>query len=81
MFFAYDVRNGNTYEGKTVNLGLDLDFNSTRSYVDAFRIDYGKYGHKGELKNSLMLGEGVQCIGLNHQNNYETKEGYFSRSI
>ena len=63
IFFAYDVTNGNNYNGKTVKLGLSLDFNSTKSYVDAFRIDYGKYGYDGELKASLITGEGFQSIG------------------
>ena len=30
VFFSYDVRNGNTYEGKTVKLGTSLDFNSVK---------------------------------------------------
>lgn len=59
VFFAYDVgNNDNTYEGKTVKLGLSLDFNSSKSYVDAFRTDYGKYGYNGELKTLLTSGEG-----------------------
>ena len=48
VFFAYDVRNGNNYNGKTVKLGLTLDFESIKSYVDANRTDFGKYGYKGE---------------------------------
>ena len=63
LFFAYDVRNGNTYEGKTVKLGTSLDFNSSKSYVDAFRTDYGKYGYDGELKTLLTSGEGFLPIG------------------
>lgn len=63
IFFAYDVRNNNTYEGKTVKLGLSLDFNSSKSYVNAFRTDYGKYGYNGELKNMLTSGEGFLPIG------------------
>ncbi len=64
VFFAYDVgNNDNTYEGKTVKLGLSLDFNSSKSYVDAFRTDYGKYGYNGELKTLLTSGEGFLPIG------------------
>ncbi len=74
IFFAYDVREGNTYEGKTVKLGIDLDFNSTKSYVNAFRMDYGKYGYDGELKTLLTSGEGFLPIGtindVNISNNY-----------
>ena len=63
VFFSYDVRQGNTYIGKYVNLGLDLDFNSTKSYVEAYRTDYGKYGYNGELKTLLTSGEGFLPIG------------------
>ena len=63
VFFAYDVTNGNTYEGKTVKLGLSLDFNSTKSYVEPLRTDYGQYGYDGELKTLLTSGEGFIPIG------------------
>ena len=63
VFFSYDVRNGNTYEGKTVKLGTSLDFNSVKSYSDAFRTDYGKYGYNGELRILLTSGEGFRPIG------------------
>ena len=64
VFFAYDVTNGNNYEGKTVKLGISLDFNSTKSYVDPFRTDYEKYGYSGELKTLLTSGEGFKSIGI-----------------
>lgn len=64
VIFSYDVTQGNTYEGKTVKLGLSLDFNSTKSYVDAFRTDYSKYGYNGELKSALTTGEGFKPIGI-----------------
>lgn len=61
---AYEVRSGeNLYEGKTVKLGIDLDFNSTKSYVDAYRTDYSKYGYEGELKTLLTSGDGFSPIG------------------
>ena len=63
VFFAHDVTNGNNYEGKTVKLGTSLDFNSTKSYVDPFRTDYGEYGYDGELKTLLTSGEGFIPIG------------------
>ena len=62
--FAYDVTNGNNYESKVVKLGVSLDFNSNKSYVDAFRTDYVKYGYDGELKTLLTSGEGFQSIGI-----------------
>ena len=78
VFFAYDVRNGNNYSGKTVKLGLSLDFNSVKSYVDAFRTDYGKYGYDGELKTLLTSGEGFIPIGLTADKEYETTNGWFT---
>ena len=62
VFFAYDVTNGNTYEGNTVKLGLSLDFNSNKSYVDPLRTDYTQYGYEGELKTLLTTGTGFKII-------------------
>lgn len=73
VFFAYDVTNGNTYEGKTVELGISLDFKSNKSYVDASRTDYAKYGYNGLLKTALTTGEGFKGIGTldnNSQSSY-----------
>ena len=64
VFFAYDVTNGNNYSGKTVKLGISLDFNSTKSYIAPLRTDYGKYGYNGELKTLLTTGEGFIPIGV-----------------
>ena len=61
--FAYNVSEGTTYEGQTVKLGLSLDFNSNKSYVDSLSTDYGKYGYNGELKTLLTSGEGFNPIG------------------
>ncbi len=71
VFFAHDVTNGNNYEGKYVNLGLSLDFNSTKSYVDAYRTDYKTYGYDGELKTMLTSGEGFKTIGITTEDNKE----------
>ena len=71
VFFAYDVTNGNNYSGKTVKLGISLDFNSTKSYIDPLRTDYGKYGYNGELKTLLTTGEGFKTIGITTEDNKE----------
>ena len=82
VFFASDVRNGNTYDGKTVKLGLSLDFNSNKSYVDPLRTDYGEYGYDGELKTLLTSGEGFKPIGTIYDKNVSTNyfEGTFDGS-
>ena len=64
VFFSYDVTtNENTYEGKTVKLGTNLDFNSDKSYVNANRTDFDKYGYTGSLKQALTTGTGFSPIG------------------
>ena len=68
VFFANDVTTGNNYEGETVKLGLSLDFNSSKSYVNPFRTDYAKYGYEGNLKTLLTSGEGFKPIGTTNYN-------------
>ena len=79
VVFASNVTNGTTYEEQTVKLGLSLDFNSTKSYADPLRTDYGKYGYAGELKTLLTTGEGFKPIGTTYDANVITNyfEGTF----
>lgn len=71
VFFAHNVTDGNTYDEEYVSLGLSLDFNSTKSYVDAYRTNYGIYGYDGELKKLLTSGEGFKPIGKTSNINTE----------
>ncbi len=72
--FAHNVTSGTeTYEGKTVKLGLSLDFASTKSYVDANRTDYGEYGYNGKLKK-LLNESGFIPIGTQDWNEDEDRE-------
>ena len=71
--FAHNVTSGaDNYEGKTVKLGLSLDFASTKSYVDAYRTDYGEYGYNGELKK-ILNESGFIPIG---PSNWEINDGF-----
>ena len=70
VYFSYDVTNGNNYEGKTVKLGANLDFDSNKSYINAHRTDYEKYGYGGDLKKLLTSGMGFKPIGLNGTKNF-----------
>lgn len=72
VVFASNVTNGTTYEEQTVKLGLSLDFNSTKSYVDPLRTDYGEYGYNGELKTLLTSGEGFKPIGTIYDSDIST---------
>ena len=77
VFFSYDVTNGNTYEGKTVKLGVNLDFNSNKSYVNPSRTDFDKFGYIGPLKQALTSGTGFNPIGSQDLTNsfYGTFDG------
>ena len=76
VVFASNVNKGNTYEEKTVKLGLSLDFNASKSYVNPFRTDYGKYGYNGELKKLLTSKDGFIPIGIN-----TNESGYTEKSF
>ncbi len=74
--FASDVTNGyDDYEGKIVKLGLNLDFKSDKSYVNANRTDYEKYGYSGNLKDLLTTGTGFIPIGSS--SNQNDNQNYF----
>lgn len=72
IFLAYDVTNGNSYLGKTVKLGVNLDFNSSRSYVDAYRTDYTIYGYNGVLKEKITKDGFIPIGKINYTQ--DTKE-------
>ena len=77
VFFSNDVTKGNNYEGKTVKLGVNLDFNSDKSYVNPNSTDYEKYGYNGPLKQALTTGSGFSPIGSQDETNsfYGTFDG------
>lgn len=72
VYFAYDVTNGNSYLGKTVKLGINLDFNSSKSYADAYRTDYTTYGYDGALKEKITKDGFIPIGKINYIEN--TKE-------
>ena len=72
VYFAYDVTNGNSYLGKTVKLGINLDFNSSKSYADAYRTDYTTYGYDGALKEKITKDGFIPIGKINYTEN--TKE-------
>ena len=76
VFFSHDVTNGTTYEGKTVKLGTNLDFNSDKSYVDPNRTDFAQYGYNGPLKQALTSGTGFSPIGDIYGTQYEKNTFY-----
>lgn len=63
--FANNVKNGNTYSGLEVKLMYDLDFNSSLSYTDANRENFG--GYKGKIKDAILT-NGFNPIGTTSNN-------------
>ena len=62
VVFADNVTKGtNIYKDQYVKLGLSLDFNSDKSYVNPNMENY--YGYQGKLKEALLQGEGFKSIG------------------
>ena len=77
IVFADNVTKGtNTYQDQYVELGLSLDFNSDKSYVNPNREDYAKYGYNGKLKEVLNT-SGFIPIGRMEGTTAELKEGGF----
>ena len=77
VFFSHDVTNKNNYSGKTVKLGVNLDFNSNKSYVNLNSTDYAEYGYNGPIKQALTSGTGFIPIGSQDGTNsfYGTFDG------
>ena len=77
IVFADNVTKGtNTYQDQYIELGLSLDFNSDKSYVNPNREDYAKYGYNGKLKEVLNT-SGFIPIGAMEGTTAELKEGGF----
>ena len=78
VVFADNVTKGkSTYQNQYVELGLSLDFNSDKSYVNPDREDYVEYGYSGKLKESLNT-SGFIPIGTMEANSLG---GYEERSF
>ncbi|MBR2290683.1 MAG: hypothetical protein IJ867_09020 [Clostridia bacterium] len=54
VVFSYNVRSGNSYEGKYIDLKTNLNLASSNSYVDGERIDYEEYGYDGKLRDKIQ---------------------------
>ncbi len=77
VVFADNVTKGtNTYQNQYVELGLSLDFNSDKSYVNPDSEDYAQYGYNGKLKEVLNT-SGFIPIGLEEGTIAEIEEKSF----
>ncbi len=72
LTFSHNVREGNNYEGKIIELKQNLDFQNDNSYANPNREDYAEYGYKGKIKEILTRKTGFIPIGNTNNNN--TKE-------
>ena len=78
VVFADNVTKGiNNYGGQYVELGISLDFNSDKSYVNPNREDYAQYGYNGKLKEVLNT-SGFIPIGKIEYNIENNEQFFFS---
>ena len=66
--FSIKSNDGDSFDGKYVELMNDLDFKEDRSYAKADRTDFGDINGDGTvetLKTELTTGTGFPCIGSN----------------
>lgn len=69
--FSIISNDGNTFEGKYVELMNDLDFKRDSSYENANRTDFGDVNGDGtvqDLKTELTTGKGFPCIAATEAN-------------
>lgn len=72
LIFSHNVREGNNYEGKIIELKQNLDFQNNNSYANPNREDYAEYGYNGKIKEILTKKTGFIPIG--NTNNNKVKE-------
>lgn len=84
IIFVYNGNKGETYEGKIIKLGIDLDLNSEKSYVNAQRTDYGEYGYQNSLKETItetgFITNEMDFLGTFEGNNKIIKNLYINIS-
>ena len=61
--------------GQYVELGISLDFNSDKSYVNPNREDYAQYGYNGKLKEVLNTSGFIPIGKIEY--NIENNEQFF----
>lgn len=76
VFFAQDVKGGNTYENKYVKLATSLNFKADTSYINPYIENF--CGYNGTLKNALTTGDGFHGIGSILQNEECNFHGNFN---
>lgn len=81
--FSKSVNEGNTYQGKYVELLFDLDFKNSKSYKNANSTEFGDLNGDGTIKGILEEltdedGKGFTPIGIGNEGSQKSFKGNFN---
>lgn len=81
--FSKSVNEGNTYQGKYVELSFDLDFKNSKSYKNANSTEFGDLNGDGTIKGILEEltdenGKGFTPIGIGNEESQKSFNGNFN---
>ena len=81
--FSKSVNEGNTYQGKYVELSFDLDFKNSKSYKNANSTEFGDLNGDGTIKGILEEltdedGKGFTPIGIGNEGSQKSFNGNFN---
>lgn len=80
--FSKSVNEGNTYQGKHVELSMDLDFRDSKSYKNANNTEFGDLNGDGTIKGiqeelTDENGKGFTPIGIGNEESQKSFNGNF----
>ncbi len=81
--FSNSVNEGNTYEGKYIELAIDLDFKDSNSYKNASSTQFGDLNGDGTVKGiqeelTDENGKGFTPIGVGNEGSQKSFNGTFN---
>ena len=81
--FSNSVNEGNTYEGKYIELAIDLDFKDSKSYKNANSTQFGDLNEDGTVKGiqeelTDENGKGFTPIGIGNEGSQRAFNGNFN---
>ena len=81
--FSNSVNEGNTYEGKYIELAIDLDFKDSKSYKNANSTQFGDLNEDGTVKGiqeelTDESGKGFTPIGVGNEESQKSFNGTFN---
>lgn len=81
--FSKSVNEGNTYEGKYIELAIDLDFKDSNSYKNASSTQFGDLNGDGTVKGiqeelTDENGKGFTPIGVGNEGSQKSFNGTFN---